>query len=199
MLDRSIPFYNTILKCAEYADSQAALDEGYRLRLYQPGDEKGWAKLHVETGDFDSLGEAEAYFLSTYCMDVREAAQRCVFAVDEGGEIAGSCIAWRDRRGEETVASLHWLVVSSAHQGKGLGKALCRQVMRIFVSKGEMPVYIHTQPWSYSAILLYVRMGFRLQRTDTFAHYVNQYDQAMETLKALLTREQLDELLACSE
>ena len=60
------------------------------------------------------------------------------------------------------------------------------------------PVYIHTQPWSYKAILLYIQQGFQLQITDTFSDYQNQYTQAMHTLKEILTKEQYDTLTAHS-
>lgn len=118
--------------------------------------------------------------------------------MDDKRQIVGSCIAWKDSRGTETVASLHWLVVSPAHQGKGLGKALCQKVMNVFFEKNEFPIYIHTQPWSYIAILLYVRLGFKLQISDTFSSYENQYPQAMNTLKPLLTDAQYDELVTNS-
>ena len=71
--------------------------------------------------------------------------------------------------------------------------------MRVFQKKNELPVYIHTQPWSYVAILLYVRQGFKLQMTDTFSHYENEYAQAMDVLKKILTAEQYSELASCSE
>ena len=61
------------------------------------------------------------------------------------------------------------------------------------------PIYLHTQPWSWKAILLYVSLGFRLQQTDTFAAYTNQYPQAMETLGAVLSPEQLSRLRRASD
>lgn len=199
MLDRSIPFYNVILKCENYNNTEIALPAGYRIRHYQAGAEKAWAKLEYEIGDFDTESEAEEYFISSYCKNPDELRERCFFAEDEQNNIVGSCIAWRDRRGAETAASLHWLVVSPAHQGKKLGKALVQTVMSVFWEKNELPVYIHTQPWSYVAILLYVRQGFKLQTTDTFSHYENQYAQAMDVLKKILTAEQYGELDSCSE
>ena len=48
-------------------------------------------------------------------------------------------------------------------------------------------------------VLLYLRLGFRLQKEDTFADYENQYQAAMETLKNVLNEEQYRELLAHSE
>ena len=52
MLDRSIPFYNVILKCENYNNTEVTLPEGYHIRHYQAGDEKAWAKLEYEIGDF---------------------------------------------------------------------------------------------------------------------------------------------------
>ena len=199
MLDRSIPFYNTILKCEHDEVAETDVPAGYHLRNYQAGDEKAWAKLEVEVGDFSSADEAEEFFASQYMRSMDELRERGFFVTDEQGSVVGSCIAWKDRRGTALVASLHWLVVSSDHQGKGLGKLLCQRVLKAFQERDEFPVYIHTQPWSYIAILLYVRQGFKLQRTDTFAHYENQYDLAMNTLKKIVTAAQYDELVAGSE
>ncbi len=196
MLDRTIPFYNTILRCDRYLNAEPALQNGYEFRMYQSGDEQKWAQLEYEIGDFDSAEEAEQYFISTYCSNkTLDVAKRCVFAVNEKNEIVGSCIAWKDLRGDELVASLHWLVVSTQHQGKGIGKALCQKVMQIFLEKDELPVYIHTQPWSYKAILLYIRQGFKIQKTDTFSQYENQFDLAMNTLKKVLPENHYEELM----
>ena len=120
--------------------------------------------------------------------------ERCVFVVNEKNEIVGSCIAWKELRNDILVASLHWLVVSPQYQGKGIGKALCQKVMQIFVVNDEFPVYIHTQPWSYKAIILYVRQGFKIQKTDSFSQYENQFNFAMNTLKKILPENQYEEL-----
>lgn len=198
MPDRSIPFYNIILKCENNIDSEIILPDGYSFRNYQPGDEKSWARLEYEIGDFETPDTAEDYFVSTYCQDLNILKERCIFVLNRDEKIVGSCIAWRDKQGRHTVASLHWLIVSPEYQGKHLGKALCQKVLNIFQESDEFPVYIHTQPWSYIAVLLYIRLGFCLQTSDTFSHYVNQYTQSMEVLKNILTEEQYDELLSSS-
>ena len=198
MLDRSIPFYNVILKCENYKKTEIVLPAGYYFRNYRTGDEKAWAKLEYEIGDFASVNEAEEYFISQYGQNADGLRDRCFFVIDELKHVVGSCIAWKDSRETELVASLHWLVVSPSHQGKKLGKALCQKVMEVFQERNEFPVYLHTQPWSYIAILLYVRQGFKLQMTDTFSHYENQYAQAMDTLKKILTVPQYDELVSNS-
>ena len=198
MLDRRIPFYNVILKCENYRETEIVLPERYHLRNYRTGDEKAWAKLEFEIGDFASVNEAEEYFISQYGQNADDLREQCFFVIDEQEYVVGSCIAWKDSRGTDMVASLHWLVVSPSHQGKKLGKALCQRVMKVFREKNDFPVYIHTQPWSYIAILLYVRQGFKLQMTDTFSHYENQYALAMNTLKKILTVPQYNELVSNS-
>ena len=191
MIDRSIPYYNLILKCDKICTASVLLPEGYSFKLYEVGDEKYWAKLEYEIGDFSSIEEAEMYFKANYCNQIDELKKRCVFVVDDKGNVVGSCIAWHDLKGNNTVASLHWLVVSPKHQGKHIGLALCQKVMQIFKKYGETPVYIHTQPWSYKAILLYIKLGFKIQKTDTFSHYENQYKKAIKTLENILTEKQI--------
>lgn len=195
MLDRTIPFYNLILRCDRYTPTEAALPENFQLRKFQTGDERAWGALEHTIGDFPSCDLAERYFAATYCKDRAEAEKRCFFAVNADRKIVGTCTAWRDNRGGETVSSLHWLAVDPAYQGQGLGKALCQKTMEFFQNAGEFPVYIHTQPWSCKAVFLYLRQGFILQKTDTFSEYRNQYDQAMAALEKVLTERQYEDLL----
>ena len=199
MIDRSIPYYNLILRCDRIHTHSVSLPGNYHFKMYDDGDEKHWAELECEIGDFSSVEEAETYFRRNYCKQIDELKKLCVFVVDDKGNVVGSCIAWHDLKDKATVASLHWLVVSPKHQGKHIGLALCQKVMEIFKKSGEFPVYIHTQPWSYKAIFLYTKLGFKIQKTDTFSHYENQYVQALETLKTILTESQITQLIKYSE
>ena len=200
MLDRSIPYYNTILKCTRWEPAAVCLKDGYLIRPYRPGDEAAWARLEHGIGDFDSREEALSYFSRTYLRGEPRDLERVFFAEETAsGQAVGSVIAWRDPRAGETAASLHWLIVDPPHQGSGLGKALLQTAMNWYQAAGELPVYLHTQPWSHKAILLYVHQGFRLQKTDTFSHYENQYDGAMRTLRDLLSQEDYQTLLQRSE
>lgn len=55
MIDRSIPYYNLILKCTKICTIPVSLPEGYSFKMYDVGDEKNWAKLEYEIGDFHPL------------------------------------------------------------------------------------------------------------------------------------------------
>ena len=195
MTDRTIPFYNIILRCDRVLPMEITLPEGYAIRGYRAGDEDAWAELECECGDFAAEAEAKAYFVGKYLTDPASAEERVFFLTAPDGSISGSVICWEDERQGMPVLSLHWLVVRESEQGRGLGKALCQHALRIFRRiDNSRPVYIHTQPWSWKAVLLYVKLGFKLQPEDTFASYENQYAQAMEALRAVLTQEQYDYL-----
>jgi ribosomal protein S18 acetylase RimI-like enzyme len=198
MLDRTIPFCNTILKCSDYEYRNVELPDGFSIVSYQSGYEKEWAKLEYAIGDFDSVTEAERYFVKTY-LQIPELLTNILFALNKDGDVVGSCIAWHDMRGISSVSSLHWLVVDERYQKIGLGRALCTSVMNIYAERQGLPVYIHTQPWSWKAILLYISLGFKLQKTDTFSHYENEYEKAMIELRKITTPEQYELLKQSSE
>ena len=198
MLDRTIPFYNTIMKCSDYRYRNVVLPDGFSIVSYQHGYEKEWARLENSIGDFASVKEAEQYFAETYLQNP-ELFPNILFALNKDRDVAGSCIAWQDMQGINRVSSLHWLVVDGRYRGTGLGRALCTAVMNIYSEHGAFPVYIHTQPWSWKAILLYHSLGFKLQKTDSFSHYENQYEKAMAELGKILPEEQYELLLRSSE
>ena len=198
MLDRTIPFYNTIMKCSNYAPRHVELPDGFSIISYQRGYEKEWAKLEYGIGDFDSFEAAEKYFVETYLQN-SELFPNILFLLNREHDIVGSCIAWQDMQGENSVSSLHWLVVQDRYQGIGLVRALGIAVMNIYAERGALPVYIHTQPWSWKAVLLYLSLGFRLQKTDTFSHYENEYGKAMDELRKIVSEKQYELLLQSSE
>lgn len=195
MLDRAIPFFNIIMRCDQYEESGIFIPEEYSFQKYQEGYENAWAQMEYEIGDFVSFDEAKQYFIKNYLSDKDELVKRGVFLTDKNDNVIGSCLAWKDLKGEEKVASLHWLVVSPRYQSKGLGRAICQKTMEIFKEKEELPVYIHTQPWSWKAILLYISLGFGIQRKDSFSNYENQYENAITTLKKVVSEEQYQLIL----
>ena len=190
MLDKTIPFYHTIMRCDRVLPMEIKLPQGYAIRTYQPGDEDAWAALEYGIGDFDSPEAAKADFARRYLDNPAWDPQQVFFAVSPGGDVVGSAIAWEDDPRGVGVRALHWLVVRSDHRRKGLGRALTQHVLRLFRREDNAkPVYLHTQPSSWRAIPLYISLGFKLQPQDTFYGYENQYDQAMETLKGVVTPE----------
>ncbi len=198
MPDRTIPYYNLIMKCSCYRHRNVELPDGFSIVSYQRGYEKEWAKLECSIGDFDTVVEAENYFKETYLQN-SEWFDDILFALNMNHEVVGSCIAWYDMKGKKKVSSLHWLVVNEQYQEIGLGRALCVAVMNLYADRSDFPVFIHTQPWSWKAILLYLSLGFRLQKTDTFSHYENEYEKAMTEFERILSVKQYERLQQLSE
>ena len=198
-MDRSVPFKNIIMKCSEYSPCEPRLPEGFSVASYKPGYEYDWARLEYNLGDFSSPEEAGDYFRDHYMKDPDLLMDRCRFLLNPRNEVIGACIAWNDDRAGSRVSSLHWLVVDKRYRGLGLGKALCVDAMNTFLETTGLPVYIHTQPWSWKAVLLYLSLGFRLQKSDTFSNYVNEYPDAMAVLKSVVSEAQYQLMVDFSE
>ena len=66
MPDRTISFYNTILKCEYCQHKEVILPENFSIAVYEKGYEKAWAELEYTVGDFDSREDAENYFADRY-------------------------------------------------------------------------------------------------------------------------------------
>ncbi len=193
MIDRTIPYFNIIMRCDRVLPMDIKLPAEYAIRTYQSGDEDAWAALMCAVGEQTSPSDAKAEFIQRYLAN-KALTDRIFFAVDTEGTVVGTAIAWDDG-----LRVLHWLAVHPAHQGKGIGKALCQTALRLFRREDNAaPVWLHTQPWSWKAILLYIKLGFKLQPRDTIYHYENQYAQAMETLKTIVTAEQYAKMEAAS-
>lgn len=195
-LDRRIPYCNVLMRCRQPARTlSCALPEGYCFHFFQPGDEVRWAEIEADIGDFASREEALRYFTGRYLPHREALSQRCFFVLDRAGRAVGTCMAWRDPKGEKEVSSLHWLAVLEDCQGRGLGKALLNKALSLYADWEAFPVYLHTQPWSYRAVGLYSRAGFHLLKSDSFSDYQNQTEQALEVLRPLLSKEAFDKLL----
>jgi ribosomal protein S18 acetylase RimI-like enzyme len=156
----------------------------FKIRNYQDGDEQYWSIIECAIGDFDSECEAKKYFVQHYKLS--ELYERCFFAEDDNGNVVGTCIAWYDNKDDCVLSSLHWLAVLPEYQNQGIGRLLVLAVMNYYKQNDLLPVYLHTQPWSYKAIALYSSIGFNILKEDTFADYTNEYDEAIKILENYL-------------
>jgi GNAT superfamily N-acetyltransferase len=184
MLDKSIPYYNIIMKYSWGTSvPEPKLPSGYVLRHYQPGDEFGWAEIEAAVGEFESARDALLCFTDHYLPYPERLGERCLFACDGGGRPVATCTAWWDTRNGAQVPSLHWVGVHPEHQNKGLGKAVVFQCMRDLAAlEPGWDVWLHTQSWSYKAIGIYLAAGFELQKSETINSHRNDYALALPLL-----------------
>lgn len=191
MLDRSLPYFNVIMKRPSGRPiPKIRMPAGYRITRFNSGKEESWAEIEASVGEFDSTGEAVRYFRQTYLPLADELRKRLLFMENEQGEAVGTITCWWDYTGKRRDPSVHWFAVKSGFQGKGLGKALLAACLQEMTGlEGDRDIYLHTQTWSYRAVRLYSQFGFEIARDETFGSYVNDYDRAMPILRAVLKLE----------
>lgn len=195
MIDKTIPYFNVLMRYdGPLIFQQPQAPEGYHFRSYTAGDEMRWAQMEVDNRDFDTYENAVNYFRNKYCVFPEKLKERFVGIENEAGKLCGAVICWFDARGGEEVSSVHWLISDPTEQGKGIGTALVKMLIYRFSQLKALPIYLHTQPWSYPAIGIYSKLGFRLLKDDSFRGYENQSQQALEVLRGLMDEEKYEKL-----
>lgn len=191
MVDKSIPFFDIIMRCGNPQRTQPTLPEGFFFDTYRDGDDEAWAKMEVFAGDFKTYEIALGYFRSAYLEQREKLKERFVVVRNKEGEAVCSCIAWKTFRNEFPAAALQWLVTAEGYEGLGLAKAVAFETVNRYCQLGEAPVWLHTQPWSYKAVWLYWQAGFRITASDQFQTFNNRFRQAMPVLETLIPEEKM--------
>ncbi len=195
MIDKSIPYFNVIMRYDGPPVTEIPLaPDGYSFREYQEGDGFEWARMEVDNNDFDTFENAVNYFNKKYCSFPQKLKERFVGIENRDGKLCGIVICWDDDRDGESVSSVHWLVTDPNEQGKGLGVALVKMLIYKFSVLGALPIYLHTQPWSYIAIGIYSKLGFKMLKKDSFRGYENQSLQSLPVLSDLMRADQIKKL-----
>ena len=155
--------------------------EGGRPEKLGPDPEGGRGVWGHDTGADGGM------VLQEYGDRKEELSFRCLFAESMDKEADGVCMAWTEVGTDGSlIPSLHWLAVRDTKKGQGIGTALVREALRIFAGRGEIPVFLHTQPWSYEAVGLYLKAGFFLCRSETFGTHKNQFQEGIRILEQYL-------------
>lgn len=131
---------------------------GYRLRWYQPGDEREWTRIHRLADELTEV--SDDLFPQRFGTDpVRLGERQCY--LEEGGEVVGTATAWFDDRFEgERWGRVHWVAVVPSRQGKGYARLLVSAVCRRIRELGDSKAYLATQPERWRAVRLYRGFGF---------------------------------------
>lgn len=191
MVDKSIPFFDIIMRNDAPKFVQPVLPEGYYMGTYREGDDEAWARMEVFAGDFKTYELALEYFRRTYMPHPEELKKRFVMVRNAAGEGVCSCIAWRSSRNNKPCSTLQWLVTAEGYEGLGLAKAVAFETVNRYYALGESPVWLHTQPWSYKAIWLYYQAGFRITSNDLLQSFPNRFEKAMPVLETLIPEEKM--------
>ena len=176
MLDKTIPFYSVIMDTETPRDyPHYALPEPFSFVFWQPGLEREWARIHTELGQFESIEDGVRVFNQEFLDRPDMARKRCFFVQTAEGTIAATASLWDGDQFGPVLPRIHWVAVAPRWQGYGLAKALLTRLFDLYqeVETGE-ELYLITQTWSYKAIHLYQRFGFRPYRGPRPQNMANQ-------------------------
>ena len=201
--DRSLPRKSLVM--VAYPDEIDQLPEpvlpyGYRFRLYHAGDAQNWAELMAAVEEYQSVSDGLNSFCQQFLPEEKALMERQVYIVAPDGTTAGTSMAWWFEEHSRRYGRLHWVAAHPDHQGQGLGRAAVTWGMRRTLElEGRRNVYLDTQTWSHKAIGLYLRLGFcPVRKTHPVLRGVNEYDEALEILRDVLSPETLELFLARS-
>lgn len=196
MIDKTIPYYNILMRYdGPPVFTLPNAPEGFNVSSYLPGDECRWAQMEVSNNDFDTFENGVRYFSDKYLSNPEKLKERFIGVRDGFGQLVGCVICWDDDKEGKKVSSVHWLVTDPEVQGKGIGTFLTKMLICKFSKLGLLPIYLHTQPWSFPAVGIYSNVGFRLLKSDSFRGYENQNDKALPVLKEYMSESKYLKLL----
>lgn len=131
----------------------------YRIRTYVRGNERPWAKIETEAGEFANQEQALEQVGEEFRPFLSEMEDRCFFLEDSHGEAIGTCTAWYGHFAGEARGRVHWMGIVPSHQGRKLSKPLLSAVMAR-LAQDHQKAYLDTQTTSYQAVNLYLSFGF---------------------------------------
>lgn len=199
MLDKRLPYHSILMRCDAASVSTIdapALPEGFSYRLYQPGDMDAWARIETQVLEFPSEADARRHFEEHFLPAEEELTRRLYFIVSPDGIPCATANAWYGTCGGRRVGMLHWVAVSPRVQGMGLGYAAVARAMSAYpVLEPGLPVYLHTQTWSYQAVGIYLRLGFYPLREEVFNGYENGFEAAALAIAPYMRKPLYDQFL----
>ncbi|MBI4979705.1 MAG: GNAT family N-acetyltransferase [Spirochaetes bacterium] len=146
--------------------SDMTAPEGFRFRMYTPGDIDDWVELYRSADIHNKI--TPELFRNEFGSDETVIAQRMLFLVDAtDGRMAGTSTAWHDTGADASLGRVHWVAIRPELQGQGLAKPLLAQTLMTLKMLGHTRAYLITSTARIPAITLYLKFGFYpVARTD---------------------------------
>jgi mycothiol synthase len=134
-----------------------AIAPDYRIRTYQPGDERDWCRIvnMCIGGDY-----TESQCRAELTEDQHFRPADLFFAVREGAVVGTACALRNPDLGFD-VGSVHMVAVEPEHRGNRLGWSLVVAVLHRLRELGCGAAVLLTDDFRLSAINIYLELGFR--------------------------------------
>jgi ribosomal protein S18 acetylase RimI-like enzyme len=137
-----------------------SLPRGFRIRPFQPGDERHWAEIEMRAGEFTSRETALRYFGTEFGADPHKLRERMLFLESESDGPIGTTSAWLGELQDRSMGRIHWVAIVPEFHGRGLSKPLLGAAMQVLACYHDS-AFLTTQTSSWRAAGLYLRFGFK--------------------------------------
>jgi len=190
-------------------ESVPELPPGFSYKFFSVSDVCHWARIETSVLEFDTVEKAEEFFKAAFLPYKDDLPERCLFVLNPEGLPIATANAWYTDSKKGRRALVHWVSVCPEYQGLGIGKALTKKVLSVLYSLDkDKPVWLHTQTWSHTAIRLYHSLGFNMVQKERLIElntangkpllYKNEYNDAIEVLKAVYSESYIEQLIRSS-
>ncbi len=171
------------------------LPDGYEFVFYKQGDERRWAEIETEVGQFSSIDAGIECFMREFVnghnLDPRE---RVLFVRSAEGEYVGTASLWNGKFLGEESQRIHWVAVKDRHAGKGIASALLSRLMDLYCELGYGGfIYLLTGTRNYPAVAIYRKFGFTEYTGErspsvklTDGEFAKQTEKAIEIINSYL-------------
>jgi GNAT superfamily N-acetyltransferase len=189
MLNKSLPFYDILMKRpAGTPLPKSHSPHGITLRTYRNGDEYHWAAIETAAGEFPNEQKALSRFAHDFGPWKADLSERCFFALNADGVPVGNIAVWWPHPEIRKYPWIHWVAVRPEYQNLGIGTFLvARGINHAVQLEGDVDIGLKTQTWSWPAVKIYLRAGFRLTEEPGYGGFANSgFSEARHVLKDLV-------------
>jgi GNAT superfamily N-acetyltransferase len=134
------------------------LPPGYGFRLYKPGDETLWTRIHLAADRYNRI--TPELFAEQFGQNSAALAERQFYLINPTGDAIGTGTAWFVQVDNDPIGRVHWVAILPQYQGRGLSKPLMTTICSRLRELGHQRAYLTTSPARSAAIGLYLRFGF---------------------------------------
>lgn len=171
------------------------LPVGYRFRTVREGDVETWLALHHDAEPLFRV--KQEHFEQSFGRCPHALSDRMFFVQSAAGEDVGSVTAWweDDWQGRGAWGQIHWVVVATAHQRRGLAKPMTAHALRR-IAQTHSRAMLGTdsrRPW---AIKVYLDCGFV---PDPAERALERVVHAWATLQQIVQRQAIAQWLRVGE
>lgn len=130
------------------------LPAGYKIRTFQPGDEKAWEFIINNSFKYNSNFEKEIKSQKYF------SPERIIF-ICHGDTPVATATAWHRPEWGQYMGYLHMVGALSSHGGKGLGFQASLAALHQMKKEDRLATILETDDFRIPAIKTYLRLGYK--------------------------------------